>query len=371
MMKTIGWFVLFLLVFTVPSFASSGNEFLGDWFVKRQIGGGNCNMCDGIRIERLNKNIFGITAIERKPVQGRYCFSDRPLTVDFQNDALIWEQALGGKLRITLKEDDDALMELNGGTWILTKGDPRTKAEEFINRGRDAGSKNNYEEAIKEFSQALKIDPSNTTALDARSNAYFRTKQTQLAVQDLDRVINIDPKNDFALMRRGILHAYLDQYQLALQDYQQSIKLNPEKCGGYTLAANAAMELGMYHDARSYLKQGEVRAKTDNDIATVGLALAWLSATSPDKSQIDGEKAVALAERAIETWKNKKSAFMVNVLAAAYARNNQMNKATVTQEEAIALVKSENVVKPETIKRYEYRLELYRSGKPYTWTKIN
>jgi eukaryotic-like serine/threonine-protein kinase len=82
--------------------------------------------------------------------------------------------------------------------------------------------------------------------------------------------------------------------------------------------------------------------------------LAWLMATSNDPDLRDGLSAIAFAERAV-AMTNRKRASALATLAAAYAEAGQFDKAVTTQQEALALARTEA--------RME-RLRLYQSKSP-------
>jgi hypothetical protein len=87
--------------------------------------------------------------------------------------------------------------------------------------------------------------------------------------------------------------------------------------------------------------------------------LAWLLATNPDPEMHDGPSAVSLAERAAALTE-RKQAYILDTLAAAYAEAGQYTNAVCVQQEAIALLQNE-----EQKKDYTLRLRLYESATPY------
>jgi hypothetical protein len=84
-------------------------------------------------------------------------------------------------------------------------------------------------------------------------------------------------------------------------------------------------------------------------------SLAWLWATGEEPQLRDGPKALALAEQAARVT-NRKDPAVLNVLAAAYAENQQFANAIRVQEEALALSLFKEHCKA--------LLELYRNNEP-------
>jgi len=91
--------------------------------------------------------------------------------------------------------------------------------------------------------------------------------------------------------------------------------------------------------------------------------LAWIYATANDPKLRNGAKAVELAEEAVRLT-NRQFPESIDTLAAAYAENHQFQKAVVTQQEAISLLKSDEE-KRRYMKEFMSRLNLYQSNKPY------
>ena len=89
------------------------------------------------------------------------------------------------------------------------------------------------------------------------------------------------------------------------------------------------------------------------------LNATWILATSADPAIRDGANAVALAEKAVAATE-RKTPWSLGTLAAAYAEVGQFEKAISTQQEAIALLQTE-----EKKNDYRSRLKLYETKTPY------
>jgi serine/threonine-protein kinase len=60
-----------------------------------------------------------------------------------------------------------------------------------------------YDNAVKNFDEALRQDPKLTDAFYSRGNAHFAQKQYQAAIKDYDEVIKQTPKSAKAYYHRG------------------------------------------------------------------------------------------------------------------------------------------------------------------------
>lgn len=106
------------------------------------------------------------------------------------------------------------------------------------------------EEAIAEYDEVIRLDPSFTLAYNFRGLAYGELGQHQRAIQDFDRAITLDPQYALAYGMRGNAYSYLGQYQRAIQDFDQVISLDPQATTAYAMRALAHTYLNMDIEAQ-------------------------------------------------------------------------------------------------------------------------
>jgi tetratricopeptide (TPR) repeat protein len=100
-------------------------------------------------------------------------------------------------------------------------------AKEAFDRGLAAHKQGNTQEAIAQFTQAIKLDPNYTDAYNNRGNAYYDLDDYDKAIADYAQAIKIDPGDADAYNNRGIAYHNLGDYDKAIADYAQAIKLDP------------------------------------------------------------------------------------------------------------------------------------------------
>ncbi len=98
-----------------------------------------------------------------------------------------------------------------------------------------------------------------------------------------------------------------------------------------------------------------------NDVACLAM-LAWLRATCPDAALRDGERAVDLATRAIESV-GRADADLLDVLAAAYAEHGRFDRAVETAGQAVTLARGAG--RTSLLPALERRLAAYRSRRAW------
>jgi tetratricopeptide (TPR) repeat protein len=73
----------------------------------------------------------------------------------------------------------------------------------FRNRGKAYGAKREYDHAIEDEGQAIKLDPKNVSAFNDRGMAYYNKEDYDRAIADYNQAIQLDPKHASAFNNRG------------------------------------------------------------------------------------------------------------------------------------------------------------------------
>lgn len=74
----------------------------------------------------------------------------------------------------------------------------------YTNRGVEYALKKDFERAIADHDQAIKVDAKNPVAYNNRGNAYDGKREFDRAIADYDEAIKLNPKYAGALYNRGL-----------------------------------------------------------------------------------------------------------------------------------------------------------------------
>jgi tetratricopeptide (TPR) repeat protein len=85
-----------------------------------------------------------------------------------------------------------------------------------------------FSAALSKCSEALKLDPLNSSIYLNRGVAYFNLKKYQSALKDFRQSIKLDPENYDAYRESGKTYANLKNYNLAIKEFSKAIKLLPQ-----------------------------------------------------------------------------------------------------------------------------------------------
>jgi tetratricopeptide (TPR) repeat protein len=131
---------------------------------------------------------------------------------------------------------------LGGGRLLPLDADKAaTTADEFfiagfnklVDPGQDFPA--SKKEAVKQFSQAIALNPRYAIAYFLRAYIKNDLNDPQGALTDYNQAISLNPKNTEAHNNRGLLKFQnLNDFQGALADFNQAISLNPQNTAAYT-----------------------------------------------------------------------------------------------------------------------------------------
>uniref|UniRef100_A0A663F0N8 protein-serine/threonine phosphatase n=1 Tax=Aquila chrysaetos chrysaetos TaxID=223781 RepID=A0A663F0N8_AQUCH len=96
----------------------------------------------------------------------------------------------------------------------------KTRANEFF-KGKD------YENAVKYYSSAIELNPTNAIYYGNRSLAYLRTECYGYALADATRAVELDKKYIKGYYRRAASNMALGKFKAALRDYETVVKVRP------------------------------------------------------------------------------------------------------------------------------------------------
>src|SRR5215469_7095242 len=137
--------------------------------------------------------------------------SDAPKPDTSTSDAWKW----------CINEDRDSLdLQISGCTTVIQSGreSSRAMAIAFNNRGNAYHDEKDYDRAIADYDQAIKLKPDYAHAFGNRGLAYAHKGDPDSAVRDYDEAIRLDPDNASGYNNRG--NAYFDKgdYPRAVAD---------------------------------------------------------------------------------------------------------------------------------------------------------
>jgi len=117
------------------------------------------------------------------------------------------------------------------------------------NRGTTYADLQRYDEALRDYDQAIALNPNDATAYYNRGLTYHNLQRYDEALRDYDQAIALNPNDAQAYNNRGNTYHNLQHYDEALRDYDQAITLNPNYAQAYNNRGNTYHNLQRYDEA--------------------------------------------------------------------------------------------------------------------------
>jgi len=119
----------------------------------------------------------------------------------------------------------------------------------YLQRGRVYNGKGDYDKAIEDFNQFIRLDPNNAGIYSNRGLAYTNKGDYDKAIEDFNKAISLDINDAYIYGNRGIAYDKKGNIDRAIEDYNQAIKLDPNDALAYNNRGNAYGKIGDYDNA--------------------------------------------------------------------------------------------------------------------------
>ena len=185
-----------------------------------------------------------------------------------------------------------------------------------------------FRRAIDAYTQAIECDRNFSDAFTNRAHAYNALKQYDNAILDCTEAVRINAADSFAYFNRGNAYSDKGDYPTAIADYDRAIALNPQdkeffENRGYAYEQEGHLSEAL-EDYSEVVRIDDQYADGFYDLGNIKLALAELN---PNPSQSEFEMAIEAYTRAI----NLNPSF-----AEAYNNRGDCLEALNHRQEAIA-----------------------------------
>jgi protein O-mannosyl-transferase len=259
----------------------------------------------------------------------------------WENSERLWNHALA----VTT---DNAMAHNNLGHLLLQRGE--------------------WDRAISHFELALNIRSHNAAthynlgrALieNNLANALARKGRLNEAVSHYDEAVRLRPDYGDPYFNLGSVLFQQGRIDDAIAQWHKALAAQPNDAGFHVALGNAFLKKGLQKDA---VAEYEHAAGISRQDPMARNNLAWLLATSSDASIRDGNRAIELAEQAVQLSSGKDANYL-RTLAAAYAETGRFAEAAQTARRALQAAQIQsNSILANTIRD---EIALYELGLPY------
>jgi len=103
-------------------------------------------------------------------------------------------------------------------------------ASDYIKRAYTNSTNGNYDLAIEDYTEAIRIEPKNATAYNGRAwvYAYYLKTNYDQALADADQALKLSPNNASYLDTRGWVYLGMGNHNKATDDFLKALQINPK-----------------------------------------------------------------------------------------------------------------------------------------------
>ena len=166
-------------------------------------------------------------------------------------------------------------------------------ARSFRARGRIRGGRGEFDEAIADFNEAIRIDPSHGDGYVGRANAWIGKDEYDKAITDCSEAIRHAANNAAAYSTRGIAWSQKNDHDKALADFDEAIRIDPKNASKYNLRAGELVKRREYVKAIANFTMA-IHLDPQYAIAFNNRAAAWTSLRDFDKALVDYDEAIRI-----------------------------------------------------------------------------
>lgn len=234
------------------------------------------------------------------------------------------------------------------------KSDPND-ALAYVGKSKADLGLGNVEAALADANAALKMRPT-AQGFGQRGLILKIQRKSDDALKDFTDAIKLDGGYAWAYAQRADLFSRENDHEKALNDINTAISRDPKIVGPYRLRIWIYNRMGKCNEAANDIKKIE---QLDPNGAWTLQDKAWFLLTCQDEKQQDPAKALELAKQALEK-SGGKEAVIKETIAEAYFRNGEPLKAVELQKQAIDDVgKSKECPDGSCLKEMQQRLQKY------------
>lgn len=152
-------------------------------------------------------------------------------------------------LRYGNQEYGKALSAVDNALKRLPKKDKEWRSLTFASRAEVYTAMGDTINAMKDLSEAIQIDPTNTRFYNTRAQLNYELKNYALADADYQKIINIDHGDIMGYMGIGRNANAQERWDDAINQFNHVIKLAPDYSSGYSFRADAYIGQEKWSDA--------------------------------------------------------------------------------------------------------------------------
>jgi tetratricopeptide (TPR) repeat protein/serine/threonine protein kinase len=122
-------------------------------------------------------------------------------------------------------------------------------ARDFLERGNEFFDKKDYDNAIADYTEAVRREPMLAEAYGYRARTYEAKGEHDLAISDSNSAIKLEPELFIAYHTRGLAFLQKKHFLSAINDFTKAIQLSPKSTHSFYGRGNACSGINDYNNS--------------------------------------------------------------------------------------------------------------------------
>ena len=111
---------------------------------------------------------------------------------------------------------------------LYTPAFGQTTSNDWLNKGNSLADQSKYDEALKAYDEAIRLDPNYAAAWNNKGNSLADQSKYDEALKAYDEAIRLDPNFAQAWYNKGNTLIFQGKFEDASISWEEALKLNPE-----------------------------------------------------------------------------------------------------------------------------------------------
>ncbi|GLU05623.1 hypothetical protein SLE2022_227150 [Rubroshorea leprosula] len=145
-------------------------------------------------------------------------------------------------------------------------------ADEEREKGNEYFKQQNYPEAVKHYTEAIRRNPEDPKAYSNRAACYTKLGALPEGLKDAEKCIELDPTFSKGYNRKGAVQFFMKEYDKALETYQEGLKHDPnnqELLDGVRRCVDQINKANRGDLSPEELKERQAKAMQDPEIQNI------------------------------------------------------------------------------------------------------
>jgi tetratricopeptide (TPR) repeat protein len=201
------------------------------------------------------------------------------------------QQRLSHLHKLTVAHDDGGVVR--GNRDESNDRSPSKDLAFYLARGERWLRGGDFDRAIADFDQAIKLQPDSALAYHHRGNAWSGKGELDRALADYEAAIRLDPSNPALFRDRGVLRRHHGDLDGALVDFDHAIRLGFSDAGAYNERGLVWQDKKRHERAIADFNQA-LKINPNLASALVNRGIAWRSKGDFNRAIADFDAAIGM-----------------------------------------------------------------------------